>query len=251
MWQRKAGRGRGEADVPAPPITGVVTAIVASGRREGRFDVVVDGKSAAVVSLDLIERLALRVGAGLDEGRGAALRDEAERLGVYDRAVGMLAAQGRSAKDLRRRLVLKGASAEHADAAVARLTEAGFLDEASYARQVARSRVAGRGDSRRRVAQVLAQKGVARDVVDEAVRDAFSDEGVDEDALVEEAARKRVRTLGAIDPATRRRRLYAFLARRGHDGAAIQRVMTRVLMDAPAVDDEGHPGPGEAANADS
>jgi regulatory protein len=244
MWQRKTGRGREAGDEAPPPIMGVVTAIVASGRREGRFDVVVDGKSAGVVSLDLVERLGLRVGAVLDEARGAALGEAAAALGVYDRAVGMLAAQGRSAKDLRRRLVLKGASAEHADAAVARLTEAGFLDDASYARQVARSRVAGRGDSRRRVAQVLSQKGVAREVVDEAVRDVFTDEAVDEDALVEEAARKRVRTLGALDAATKRRRLYAFLARRGHDGAAIQRVMTRVLADAPDSDDD--PGVGDS-----
>ena len=124
---------------------------------------------------------------------------------------------------------MKGARAEHADAAVARLTEAGFLDDAEFARQVARSRVAGRGDSRRRVAQVLAQKGVAREVVDEAVAEVFEDEAVDEDALVEAQARKKLRTLGAMDAPTRRRRLWAFLARRGHDGDAIRRVLGRVL----------------------
>lgn len=239
MWQRKgAGQGSRGADEVVAPITGIVTAIVTSGRREGRLDVVVDGKSAAVVSLDLVERLALRVGMVLDERRGAALVDGAAALAVYDRAVAMLAAQGRSANDLRRRLLLKGARPEHADAAIARLSDAGYLDDSAYARQVARSRVAGRGDSRRRVAQVLAQKGVAREVVDEAVRDVFSDEAVDEDALVEEAARKRARTLGGLDAATRRRRLYAFLARRGHDGAAIQRVIARVLTDAPMNDGE-------------
>lgn len=231
MWQRRAGQGSRSADEAPVPVVGVVTAIVASGRREGRFDLVVDGKSAAVVSLELIEQYGLRVGAVLDEVRGAGLADSAAALGVYDRAVGMLAAQGRSAKDLRRRLVMKGARPEHADAAVERLTTAGFLDDAAFARQVARSRVAGRGDSRRRVAQALAQKGVAREVVDEAVRDVFADEAVDEDALVEEAARKRVRTLGALDAVTRRRRLYAYLARRGHDGSAIQRVLQRVLAD--------------------
>lgn len=239
MWQRRAagqGRGGAGADETPVPITGVVTALVASARREGRFEVAVDGKSAAVVSLDLIERLGLRVGVVLDEVQGSALVDGAAALAVYDRAVGMLAAQGRSAKDLRRRLLLKGARPEHADAAVARLTEAGYLDDASYARQVARSRVAGRGDSRRRVAQVLGQKGVAREVVDEAVRDVFADEAVDEDALVEEAARKKVRTLGGVDAAARRRRLYAFLARRGHDGAAIRRVMARVLGGDDASD---------------
>lgn len=239
MWQRRTaglgGRGAAEDEGQAP-ISGVVTAIAASGRREGRFEVAVDGKAAAVVSLELIERLRLRVGSVLDEAAGAALADGAAALAVYDRAVGMLAAQGRSAKDLRRRLTLKGASAAHADAAVARLVEAGYLDDAVYARQVARSRVAGRGDSKRRVAQVLAQKGVARDVVDEAVRDVFADEGVDEDALVEDAARKKARTLGGLDAATRRRRLYAFLARRGHDGAAIGRVMGRVLEEGAGDD---------------
>lgn len=237
MWQRKAGRGGVPDGGEAPaPVTGVVTAIVASGRREGRFEVVIDGKGAAVVSLAVIDRLELRVGASLDEVRGAAIVDAAAELAVYDRAVGMLAAQGRSAKDLRRRLLLKGAAPEHADAAIARLGEAGFLDDGAYARQVARSRVAGRGDSRRRVAQVLAQKGVAREVVDDAVRDVFEDEAVDEDALVEEAALKRVRTLGDVDPETRRRRLYAFLARRGHDGGAIQRVMSRVLAESAGLE---------------
>lgn len=247
--RRAAGQGRGEADEAPAPITGVVTAIVASHRREGRFEVAVDGRAAATVSLELVERLGLRVGLAVDEGRGLALADAALALATYDRAVGMLAAHGRSAKELRRRLLLKGARAEHADAAIVRLLEAGFLDDAEFARQVARSRVAGRGDSRRRVSQVLAQKGVARDVVDEAVAEVFADEAVDEDALVEAAARKRVRTLGVVDAATRRRRLYGFLARRGHDGAAIRRVMDRVLgeADAEAVDGEwaGEDGDGE------
>ena len=241
MRQRPtAGRGTAGAVDEPTPIVGVVTAIVASHRREGRFEIAVDGRAAATVSLELVERLGLRVGLVVDEGRGLALADGAAALATYDRAVGMLAAQGRSAKELRRRLVMKGVRAEYADAAVARLTEAGFLDDVEFARQVARSRVVGRGDSRRRVAQVLAQKGVAREVVDEAVAQVFADEAVDEDALVEAAARKRVRTLGAVDTATRRRRLYGFLARRGHDGAAIRRVMDRVLGEAEgrAVDAE-------------
>lgn len=246
--RRAAGQGT-VADEPPAAIVGVVTAIVGSGRRDGRFDVAVDGRAAATVSVELVERLGLRIGLVLDEARGSQLAVAAAELATYDRAVGMLAAHGRSAKELRRRLLLKGARPEHADAAVARLTEAGFLDDAEYARQLTRSRVAGRGDSRRRVAQVLGQKGVAREVADAAVAEVFADESVDEDALVEAAARKRVRTLGAIDAATRRRRLYAFLARRGHDGAAIRRVMDRVLgeadgaeVDADWVDDDGEEG---------
>lgn len=227
--RRKPRQGDGEGEEGPRPITGVVTGIVASARRPGRFDLLVDGKARATVSADLVARHELRIGLALDEERGAALAVGVAELATLDRAVGVLAAHGRSAKDLRRRLVQKGEAPERVDAAVAKLEEAGLVDDAAYARQVARSRVLGRGDSRRRVQQELARKGVARDLATEAVAEVFDEEAVDEDALVEAAARKKLRSLGAMDAATRRRRLWAFLARRGHDGDAIRRVLGRVL----------------------
>jgi regulatory protein len=232
-------RKRVEQAEEAPPIVGVVTAIVAA-RRSGRFEVAVDGKTAAVVSVDIIDRLALRVGSVLDERAGRLLGDAAGELATYDRAIGLLAVQGRSARELGRRLKQGGEPDAHIAAALARLTDAGLLDDASYARQVARSRVSGRGDSRRRVSQVLQQKGVARDVVDEAVAEVFADESVDEEALAETSARKKLRGLSGEDAPTRRRRLYGYLARRGHDSDVIRRVMARVLgaADADGADDE-------------
>jgi regulatory protein len=224
-------RMRTAEDEEAPIVTGVVSAITAAGRRPGRFEVAVDGKVAAVVSVEIVERLGLRVGATLDERGGRALREASGMLATYDRAVGLLAVQGRSARELERKLKQRGEPAANVTAAVARLTEQGLLDDATYARQLARSRVSGRGDSRRRVSQVLAQKGVARDVVQDAVSEVFEDEAVDEEALAESAGRKKLRTLGALDAETRRRRLYGYLARRGHDADVIRRVMARVLAE--------------------
>jgi regulatory protein len=222
-------RAAEEQEAPVP--TGVITAIVAAGRRPGRFEVAVDGKTAAVVSVEIVERLALRVGQALDERGGRALRDAAGMLATYDRAIGLLAVQGRSARELERKLKQRGEPAANVAAAIARLAEQGLLDDATYARQVARSRVSGRGDSRRRVSQVLAQKGVAREVVQDAVAEVFEDEAVDEEALAETAARKKLRSLGALDAQTRRRRLYGYLARRGHDADVIRRVMARMLAE--------------------
>lgn len=248
-WGRRArGVARGEpapdaSDALAPPAVrpGVVTALAPAARRPGRWDVAVDGHTVGVVSLDLVERLALGVGRVLDEDLAALLADGFDEVAAYDRALGMLAARGRSSRDLRLRLVRGGVAPVHADAAIARLQEAGLLDDADYARQVARSRVSTRGDSRRRVSQALAKAGVPRDTADEAVADVFVEEAVDESALVEAAARKRLRTLGDLDAAVRRRRLYGYLARRGHDGAAIRSVLDRLLgagADDAASDDD-------------
>src|SRR5215207_4029647 len=225
---------------------GTITGIVGSPRREGRFDVLVDGAAFATVSLDIVERFALRVGLALDEAREGELREAAGALATYDRALGLLAANARSARDLRRRLLQKGEVEAHVDAAIERLTAAGYVNDADYARQFARSRLLGAGTSKRRLKQELYRKGVGGAVVDEAVAEVVDEENVDEEATAERAARKRLRALGDVDPETRRRRLYDFLARRGFDGDAIRRVMARVLSPAEAeLADDGASGDDE------
>jgi len=209
----------------------VITGIVESTRKEGRYVVAVDGRPAHTVSLDIIDQLKLCVGGAVDAAGEAALEGAAAALQTYDRALNLLAFQARSARDLRRKLVQKGEPAEHVERAIERLTAQGLLDDAQFARQLARSKVASQGASRRRLQQEMFKRGVAREVADEAIAEVYEDEQVDEGVLVEEVARKKVRSLAKLDPEARRRRLYAFLARRGYEGEAIRRAM-RAVLDA-------------------
>ena len=207
----------------------LISAIVPSARKEGRFDVLVDGQGIATVSLDIIERLDLGVGTPLTAARERALQEESAALATYDRALNLLAVQPRSARDLRRRLVMKGEPPEQVDRAIARLTATGLLDDAQFARVLARSKALGQGASRRRVEQEMFKRGVARDTASEAIAEVFEEEAIDEAANAEAAARKKLRSLGGLDAETRRRRLYAFLARRGYGPDAIRGVLDRVL----------------------
>jgi len=207
----------------------VVTAIVPSPRKEGRFDLALDGAEAGRVSLEIVERFALRVGVTLDGTKRAALDEAMGELVTYDRALNLLATQARSRRDLRRRLLQKGEPEARVDAALDRLATAGLLNDDAFARQFTRSRVLGRGASKRRVRDELYKRGVSGSAASEAIAEVFEDEQVDEGALVESAARKKLRTLGGLDAPTRRRRLYAFLARRGYDGELIRAALARVL----------------------
>src|SRR5688500_12064351 len=184
----------------------VVTAITPSVRPEGRFAVEVDGARVAVVGLETIERLGLRTGAFFDPVRAEVERDAAV-LHVYDRALNMLAARGRASRELRRLLVRKGERADIVDLAIERLLRVGLLNDEIYARSVARAKAVGQGHSKRRVQQELFRRGVDREVADDAIEETFAEEAVDEDALVEQAARKKLRSLAALDPAVRDRRL--------------------------------------------
>lgn len=231
-----AGSDGGEPRVRRAPV--IVTGIVASARREGRFVVLADGHDFATVSLEILERLQLRVGQRLTESVTAQLLEESATLSTYDRALNMLAAQPRSARDLRRRLVLKGEEPQRADVAIERLRARGFIDDEQFARAFTRSRVASQGASKRRLQQELFKRGVTREVADEAIADVWATENVDDDAAVEQTARKKLRSLGGLDAPTRRRRLYAFLARRGYEADAIRRTMTRVLISLDTEPDD-------------
>jgi regulatory protein len=153
---------------------------------------------------------------------------------TYERALDKLEARARAVSELRRLLIRKGEPPEEVDAAIERLRGSGLLDDANFARQLTRSKALGGGHSRRRIQQELAKRGVARDVSDAAIEQVFEEESVDEGAAIERVARKKLRTLTGVDAATRTRRLYGFLARRGYDSDDIARVVRLVL----ASDDE-------------
>lgn len=228
-----SNKRRGRDRVEHPPTgrsfdgPGVITAIAPAPRHPGRFELLVDGRAMATLSLDAVERLHLAVGgsvAGLEE----RIADEAAQLKVYDRALNLLAFRARSSAELARTLVRKGEPKKLVDRAVERLLEQGLLDDGAFAQSFTRAKVLGAQQSRRRVQQDLARRGVARTVSDAAIATVFEEEGVDQRAVVEQAARKKLRSLTKLEPLVRRRRLYAFLARRGYDAEDIRRAMAAV-----------------------
>jgi regulatory protein len=207
----------------------VITAITPSTKREGRFDVVADGRPLATLSLEAIERLGLTVGTVLSEQTRAAVEHEARALRTYDRALNMLAFRARASRELRLALLKKGEPEPYVTTALERLSTLGLLNDADYARQFARAKVRGPGLSKRRLQSELFRRGVARDVADAAIGEVLSDDAVDEEAIIERVAAKKLRTLSRLDAGSRRRRLYAFLARRGYESDDIRRVMAKLL----------------------
>jgi regulatory protein len=162
--------------------------------------------------------------------------NEPDPARTYDRALDMLARAPRSARDLRRRLLLKGELESEVDVTVERLIASGLLNDAAYARAFVRSKVASQGFSRRRLQQELAKRGVARDVADAAIVEVLHDDEVDESAKIERVAQKKLRTLRGLDEETQRRRLFSYLARRGYEVDEVRSVVRRVLS---GIADEG------------
>ena len=112
--------------------------------------------------------LGLRAGQELSEEELALLKEKTGQVSARLRAVRIIAASGVSEKELRRRLVQKGERPEHAEEAVQWLDDLHLLDDRETARQIV-ARGAARGYGRARVRQMLYEKGIDRELWDEAL----------------------------------------------------------------------------------
>ena len=112
--------------------------------------------------------------------------------------------------DLGRRLIRKGHPRPAVDAALERAAGLGLLDDIEFARTYVQTRAArGRGPAR--LTRDLMAMGVERGLIDQAL------------------AAKRVAQLGDLPRQVKRRRVLAYLARRGFAGRDISELVARIV----------------------
>ena len=148
----------------------------------------------------------------------------------YEYALNLLSARAYTARNLRRKLVQKEFHPAEVDSALERLVASRLIDDIRFAHEYARQKLIA-GGSRRRVEQELLKRGIARDTVVEAVGRVIDEEAIDTSAGLAKAAAKKLASLGELDQHVRRRRAFAFLARRGFDLTDIKIVLDRLLAD--------------------
>ncbi len=194
-----------------------ISSLVPDARRAGAVKVEVDGRLMWTVNREAAEQEGLREGQVLDEPLTERLEQAADEEAAVRTALRCLERRAFARRDLSRRLVRKGHQAGAVDAALDRVDKMGLLDDAAFAEQYVQSK-APRGQGPRRLLHDLRGLGVADDVASEAVMRTFPP-GYDLGPVVQELAAKRAAQLGVLPPAVKRRRLMAYLTRRGFGGA--------------------------------
>lgn len=113
-----------------------------------------------------------------------------------------------------------------AEPVLERMAEVGLIDDSAFAQEWVSARQQRRSLSRRKLADELRRKGVAPQVVSEAVAE-VDDSDEYESALA--LARRKAGALARHDAVTQRRRLAGALDRRGFSTEVVQRVLREVL----------------------
>lgn len=181
----------------------------------------VDRGRFASLPLDALQPLGLTVGMELDGGVIDRLRALADIEAAERAALRALARRAHARHDLERRLVKRQHPRAAVDTALERLAARGLLDDRRFAERYAALRaVRGRGPARL-IRDLLAQ-GVERRTAEDAVRHALDDEGIDPGVEARAVAVRRASQLGGLPGRVRKRRLLAFLMRRGYDSAQVK-----------------------------
>ena len=204
-----------------------ITAVDPDPRRPGAVRLEIDGVRFGAVPRELVSAEALAVGRVVDPELLTRLGAAADIEAAYRTVLRSLELRSYARHDLGRRLLRKGHQRQAVDAALDRVTDLGLLDDAAYARGYVESRAArGRGPSR--LMRELMAMGVDRSHIDRALAEQWP-EGSDRSSLPLQLATKRVAQLGALPRPTKRRRLLAYLARRGFSGREVTEMVERVV----------------------
>jgi len=197
----------------------VLTALEPDPRRPGTLRVEVDGVRFGAVPQELARAAGLAVGRPVDAEVHERLTAAADAEGAFRTLLRALERRSFARADLGRRLARKGHPAPAVGAALERATALGLLDDAAFARNYAQTRAArGRGPSR--ITRELLAMGVERSYIDRALAAEWP-EGSDRAAVPLALASKRVAQLADLPRPVRRRRVLAYLARRGFAGRDI------------------------------
>ncbi len=209
-------------------MAGKVTALKVQARNKKRANVYLDG--AFAFGLPAIVAARLHVGQLLTDAECEDLRRQGTAEQAYERALTFLGYRPRSAEEISRYLTGKQVPEDVIAQVVARLAEAGLLDDRAFARYWVENRESFRPRGSAALRYELRRKGIG----DEDIKAAIGD--LDETDAAYRVAQSQALRLGQADRATFRRRLGGFLSRRGFSYATVRGVIDRLWREKLARD---------------
>ncbi len=213
-------------------------------RKKNRVLVHLDGIEPLDIALDVMERSGIHVGDDVTIQDLAQLQEDDTKWRVRQAALHLLSYRPRAEQELRRRLRSKDFPHALVEWCLRALEEEGLIDDHAFASAYVRSRIRLRPRGRFRLVQELRQKGVSAEIAEQAIDEAFDNEETSERALACAAARRwldrqgstLIESLADTDRSDERerarRRLHAFLSRRGFGTDVIRVGMEEAEADA-------------------
>ena len=205
---------------------GRITAIETQKRSPDRVNIRLDGQHG--FGLAAIVAAGLRVGQELDPRQIDSLQAADAVESAYQRALRFLSVRTRSEAEISGHLLRHKTPGAVVDRTIERLRQSRLADDGKFAEAWVENRSSFRPRSRRALEWELNRKGVPAQAIESATS------GLDDTELAFKAGLKQARRLTGYSWPDFRRKMYAYLFRRGFSAGVIGPVVARVWSETAA-----------------
>ena len=202
-----------------------ITAIRNGKGRGKRVNVFLDGKFAFSLEAEVALKDRLKVEQALSDSQIEALAKSDHFHRCLNAATRYLSYRPRSESEMRARLEQRGFDNDSVEAVLTKLREQGLADDTAFAQFWKDNRESFSPRSQWLTRLELRQKGIASDIIDQVVR------AVDDEDSAYRAAQSKARSLPLSDYQLFRRRLGAYLRRRGFGYRVVNHTSERLWQE--------------------
>jgi regulatory protein len=205
----------------------MITGLEPVKRKKGWFELTVKGKPPFFIDEETVYKNNLRVGEIISEARHKKIKEDSDKSWLKYRALQIFSPRMISERDLRRKLSAERKSSALRDEVLSQLRQYGYIDDLKYACAYIRSQISRGGKSRLYLKKKLYEKGIKADISEAALESELA--GYDEDTIVLELARKKLKSIKGETPLKTRQKLAAFLRGRGFGWSAINNAASKLI----------------------
>ncbi len=202
-----------------------ITALGIGRGRGKRVNISLDGKFAFSLEAEVAVKEGLKVELALSAEQIRALASSDRLQRCFNAAVHYLSYRPRSEAEIRKRLHQRGFDSDNLETVIARLKEQGLVDDTAFAQFWKDNRESFSPRSQWLTKLELRQKGVASDIIDQAV------DTIDDADSAYRALQSKARGLSYSDYQSFRRRLGEYLKRRGFSYGVINNAVERMWQE--------------------
>jgi regulatory protein len=201
----------------------LITSISPQKKHRNRYSLFVDQQFFAGVDAAVVEILGLKKGLEVDTKKLTTILEQEEYQRAKNYLFRLLSRRLYSCAEVRKKLTERGYEPELIEKVIAEFINRDWLDDTQFATQWTESRIRFKPRGIALIRRELFQKGIEKEVINEVIAK-YTDSEAELDRAVT-ALKKKKNYTTEKDPIKRKRKIYAYLARRGFNSETIDKVL--------------------------